>query len=170
MRHTIFATTLAFAAAISAPALACEPCAQKSEYLQGGIGYYDVINGNDSTVSGSMEYQGSSVYHGLRPVAGLLATGDGGVYGYAGGRWDLPLGTYPIIIAPSFTAGAYRQGEGKDLGHALEFRSGIEVDYQLENNHRVGVSFSHISNASIGNKNPGVEILQLTYAVPVSVF
>ncbi|HID90986.1 TPA: hypothetical protein EYP44_03395, partial [Candidatus Bathyarchaeota archaeon] len=38
---------------------------------------------------------------------------------------------------------------GKDLGGALEFRSGIEASYAFENDSRLGVAFNHISNASL---------------------
>ena len=52
------------------------------------------------------------------------------------------------------------------MDFALEFRSQIELAVRLENDIRVGVSFSHISNASFGEENPGVESLALTYVIP----
>ena len=38
--------------------------------------------------------------------------------------------------------------------------------YQLLNKDRVGISFGHISNANIGNKNPGAEIISISYQKP----
>ena len=38
--------------------------------------------------------------------------------------------------------------------------------YQLKNKNRIGLSFGHISNANLGDKNPGVEIISLSYQVP----
>jgi len=35
----------------------------------------------------------------------------------------------------------------------------------LKNENRIGLSFGHISNANIGDNNPGVEILSLSYQV-----
>ena len=52
------------------------------------------------------------------------------------------------------------------LGNNIEFRTTLEVSYQLENEDRIGISFGHISNANIGNKNPGVEIISLSYQKP----
>jgi len=36
----------------------------------------------------------------------------------------------------------------------------------MQNKNRIGLSFSHISNANLGNKNPGVEIISLSYQIP----
>ena len=44
------------------------------------------------------------------------------------------------------------------MGNKLEFRTTLELSYQLNNDDRIGFSLGHISNANIGNKNPGVEI------------
>ena len=69
-------------------------------------------------------------------------------------------------FTPSFAFGYYDDGEGKKLGHNLEFRTTIEISYNLKNNNRIGFSLGHISNANIGDKNPGVEIISLSYQVP----
>ena len=55
---------------------------------------------------------------------------------------------------------------GKKLGNDLQFRTALEVSYELKNKNRIGISFSHISNANLGNKNPGVEILSFSYQIP----
>ena len=54
----------------------------------------------------------------------------------------------------------------KKLGNKIEFRTTFEVSYQLENLERIGISFGHISNANIGDVNPGVEIISLSYQKP----
>ena len=61
--------------------------------------------------------------------------------------------------------GIYDNGNGKELGNTIEFRTTLEVSYQLKNENRIGFSFGHISNANIGEKNPGVEILSLSYQI-----
>ena len=45
------------------------------------------------------------------------------------------------------------------------FNHGKE-DFVVNNNDRIGFSFGHISNANIGNKNPGVEIISFSYQKP----
>ena len=71
-----------------------------------------------------------------------------------------------LFFTPSFGAGIYDDGSGKKLGNDLQFRTALEVSYELKNKNRIGIAFSHISNANLGNKNPGVEILSLSYHVP----
>ena len=71
-----------------------------------------------------------------------------------------------FYLIPSIGIGAYDEGDGKDLGHTIEFRSSIEVSYELKNKNRIGLSLSHISNANIADKNPGVEVLSLSYQIP----
>ena len=93
-------------------------------------------------------------------------TNEGSVYGYGGLNWDIPILDSQLYLIPNFMIGAYSQGDGKDLGHALEFRSGLELAYQLPSSHRVGIAFNHISNASLGDKNPGAETLLINYQVP----
>ena len=42
----------------------------------------------------------------------------------------------------------------------------LEFSYQLENKNRIGISFGHISNANLGNKNPGTEVISISYQKP----
>ena len=69
-------------------------------------------------------------------------------------------------LTPSFGAGYYDDGDGKKLGNKVEFRTTLEISYQFENSNRIGISFGHISNANLGNKNPGVEIISLSFQKP----
>ena len=70
------------------------------------------------------------------------------------------------IFTPSLGFGYYDRGSGKKLGHEVQFRTTIEFSYELKNSNRLGLSFSHTSNANLGNKNPGVEVITLSYQVP----
>ena len=56
-------------------------------------------------------------------------------------------------------------GDGKKLGYNIEFRTTLEVSYQLKNKNRIGFSVGHISNANIADNNPGVEVLSFSYQV-----
>ena len=71
-----------------------------------------------------------------------------------------------MIFTPSIGFGYYDNGSGKNLGNDLQFRTTLELSYKLKNENRVGISIGHISNANLGDKNPGVEIISLTYQVP----
>ena len=72
-----------------------------------------------------------------------------------------------LILTPSLAVGHYHQGKGKDLGHLIEFRSSIELSYQLKNQSRIGALFCHLSNASLRVHNPGTECFMLFFALPL---
>lgn len=102
----------------------------------------------------------------FRPLIGAMATARGSFYGYIGINFDLLFADH-IHFSPGFAAGYYRQGKGKNLGYPIEFRSGVELAWQFSDWHRLGFHFYHLSNASIGNRNPGEESLVLFYDIPI---
>ena len=89
----------------------------------------------------------------LSHITGLLFTSDNAAYIYTGVQGQYSIGALNII--PSFTPGFYNQGDGKDLGHAIEFKSEIQLSLDLPRDSQFGFSYNHLSNASLGDKNPG---------------
>ena len=89
----------------------------------------------------------------LSPITGVLITSDNAGYIYTGVQAQYKIGV--LNITPSFTPGLYHEGDGKDLGHLLEFKSEIQLSLDLSQNSELGFSYNHISNASLGDKNPG---------------
>jgi hypothetical protein len=89
----------------------------------------------------------------LSPITGVLITADNAGYIYTGVQAQYKIGT--LNITPSFTPGLYHEGDGKDLGHMLEFKSEIQLSFDLSKNSELGFSYNHLSNASLGDKNPG---------------
>ena len=89
----------------------------------------------------------------LSPITGFMITADNASYVYTGVQAQYSLGTLNVI--PSFTPGLYNQGDGKDLGHLLEFKSEVQLSLDLPKNTQFGFSYNHLSNASLGDKNPG---------------
>ncbi len=85
----------------------------------------------------------------MRPIIGGFATSDGGTYGYVGANYDVTLMPNQLYLVPNFSVGAYSDGSGRQLGGTLEFRSGIELDYQLPNTQQVGIAFNHIPTGMI---------------------
>ncbi len=141
--------------------------AQAADYLTGYIGWHDFIDDEDESTELGIEYRFHPIDYGFRPTLGFNVTTDGSLYGYGGFNWDVPLVTNELYLIPNFMAGLYSEGDGKDLGGAIEFRSGIELAYQMPNEHRVGIAINHISNASIYDKNPGAETLLINYSIPM---
>ena len=89
----------------------------------------------------------------LSPITGALITGDNAAYIYTGVQAQYKIGA--INFTPSFTPGLYHEGDGKDLGHLIEFKSELQFSLDLSNDSELGFSYNHISNASLGDKNPG---------------
>lgn len=148
-------------AASPPPALADDPA-----FLSFGAGYYD-INDNMDAGEFRIEYRGSTKFWIFKPFAGAMATTDSAFYGYGGVLTDVYFGKR-FVLTPSFAAGLYADGDGKDLGHVVEFRSGIEASWRFDSRARLGVLFYHISNASLDDNNPGTEVLSLTYSLPLN--
>ena len=89
----------------------------------------------------------------LSPITGAMITGDNAAYFYTGVQAQYKIGSFNFT--PSFTPGYYSKGDGKDLGHALEFKSELQLSLELPKDSQFGLSYNHLSNASLGDKNPG---------------
>ena len=150
-----------------------------------GIGIYDVkFDGSSSNYATDLRYerrfdntiidigpeQDNFFY--LKPFTGIELTSDSAFYLISGIYLEDNIGDLVKgkdnnwNFTPSFGIGYYNDGNGKKLGNKIEFRTTLEFSYQLVNKDRIGVSFGHISNANIGNKNPGAEIISISYQKP----
>ena len=89
----------------------------------------------------------------LSPVTGFMMTADSATYAYTGVQAQYKIGV--LNLTPSFTPGIYHEGDGKDLGHLIEFKSELQISLDLSKTSELGFSYNHISNASLGDKNPG---------------
>ena len=97
----------------------------------------------------------------LSPITGGFLTEKSAFYLYTGAQAEYNLGL--ITITPSFAPGYYNSGDGKDLGYALEFKSEIQVSLDLSDSTELGISYNHISNASLGDKNPGANSYMINF-------
>jgi len=114
-------------------------------------------NGARSTLFG-IQHQNENLYRNsflgvLSPITGFMMTADNAKYAYTGVQAQYKIGALNII--PSFTPGLYGEGDGKDLGHIIEFKSELQLSIDLLQNTELGFSYNHLSNASLGDKNPG---------------
>ena len=133
-----------------------------SDEKTSGINFYSGMfdfsdHGKRSNLFG-IEHQNENLYRDtfigrVSPVTGAMITGDGAGYAYTGFEINYALG--PLNVTPSFAPGYYHQGEGKDLGHPIEFKSEVQVSLDLGDTTNFGMSYNHVSNASLGEKNPG---------------
>ena len=94
-----------------------------------------------------------SYFENLQPVTGAMITADNATYFYKG--FQIQNGDGAFKFTPSFTPGLYFEGDGKDLGHVIEFKTELQISFEISSNSELGFSYNHISNASLGDKNPG---------------
>lgn len=102
----------------------------------------------------------------LQPLAGGMATSAGAVNAFLGLSAGVRAGRH-VDLRFSFAPGYYAKGGGKDLGHAIEFRSAIGVAVGLGGRRSIGIEYAHLSNGGLGRRNPGEESLVLTLALPL---
>ena len=150
-----------------------------------GLGIYDIkFDGSEKNQAVDFRYEYRSDkslinigpeednFFFLKPFFGVEYTNDSASYFLTGIYFEDNLGELfegnksKLFFTPSFGAGIYNDGSGKKLGNDLQFRTSFEISYELKNKNRIGVSFSHISNANLADKNPGVEILSFSYHIP----
>ena len=138
------------------------------DFLTIGGGAFDM---NDDRTAGQFEFQIrlNNKFWIFKPQLGMFVTTDSAFYAYGGVLVDVFLGRR-VVLSPSFSAGVFHDGDGKDLGSAIEFRSALELAYRFDDRSRLGIQFGHLSNASIDDNNPGEEFLMLNYSMPTTVF
>jgi len=76
---------------------------------------------------------------------------------WLGARW---------VVTPKFAAGLYHDGSGLDLGNDVEFREGVVLSW-VGRRLRLGTGFYHASNGGLGEHNPGTEVLEVVFGLPI---
>ena len=122
------------------------------------IGNFDFSDDKQKAILVGFQHQNEDLYRdtflgNLSPITGALITADNASYFYTGVQANYTIGS--LNFTPSFTPGYYNKGNGKDLGHALEFKSEVQLSLDLPKESQFGFSYNHLSNASLGDKNPG---------------
>ena len=148
------------------------PASPPPGHLAIGVGRFDAIDNDEQQPATDLrlEYRfAHSLYsHGavrVLPFVGLEATSDRAAFGLAGLIAEVCYG--PLTLSPGLAVGAYDDGDGRKLGATTEFRSQFELGYAFAGGHRVAAALSHISNADLGDENPGVEVISLYYFYPL---
>jgi len=129
-------------------------------------GMFDFSDHNQAAGIIGLQHQNDNLFREsflgrLSPITGGFITENSAVYVYTGAQAEYDLGLF--TITPSFAPGYYSSGNGKDLGHALEFKSEIQMSLNLSDSTQFGMSYNHISNASLGDKNPGANSYMINF-------
>ena len=132
-------------------------------------GTFDVIDkeGDDQTTLFGIEHKNPNLFRDtflgkFKPITGAFMTGNSSVYLYTGIEGQYGIGHLKIL--PSFSPGYYEEGDGKDLGSALEFKSEVKIGLDIFENSKLSYSYSHISNNDWGETNPGTDNQHVTFS------
>jgi len=122
------------------------------------VGNFDFSDDKKSAVLVGLQHQNENleketIIGNISPITGGFITEDNAVYIYTGFEWNIEMGA--LTFTPSFAPGLYEEGDGKDLGHVIEFKSEVQFSYDFSDTSKIALSYNHLSNASIGDKNPG---------------
>ena len=131
----------------------------KQDQLNFFVGNFDFSDDKQKAVLIGFQHQNEDLNRNtflgnVSPITGGFITDNSAAYIYTGVEWNVDMGS-GLMFTPSFAPGLYHEGNGKDLGHILEFKSEVQLSYIPSDSTRLGVSYNHVSNASLGDKNPG---------------
>ena len=129
-------------------------------------GSYDYDDDNTSTLYGLNYHLSDSTFSvfdliDLNPVIGGFVTAKSATMFYSG--FETNIGQDSIYLNLSSSAGIYSNGDGKDLGNVLQFKSEVNLFYRLGKSSRVGLGSHHISNAGLSSVNPGTNNFYLIF-------
>ena len=130
------------------------------------IGNFDFSDDKQAAILFGLQHQNESLTRdsflgNISPITGGFITENSAAYIYSGIEWNVDLGSFEFV--PSFAPGLYHEGDGKDLGHVLEFKTEVQLSYGFSKDSSVGISYNHVSNASLGDKNPGANSYMFNY-------
>ena len=136
---------------------------------EAALGYGDVIF-QDKTIGREtyVTYAFGLTYGPFQPVIGASVTDSGDAWIGFGATYTANFAANRLYARMSLMPGYYSHGNGPDLGHDLEFRSGLELGYRANNGIKIGISYDHRSNAELASVNPGMETLQLRVSIPLN--
>ena len=122
------------------------------------IGNFDFSDHKQAALLVGFQHQNQnlsrdSMLGNISPITGGFVTENLGAYIYTGVEWNLNIGS--LLFTPSFAPGLYHKGDGKDLGHILEFKTEVQFSYELSASTNFGFSYNHLSNANLAKDNPG---------------
>jgi lipid A 3-O-deacylase len=157
---------LLLAAAVAAPEAHPDFAPGARATLDVSAGAFEIAHPDERAAEVGLKYRASGHLWLLHPIAGAMATSDGAFNLFGGFSIDLPLGKGPLVRG-SFAPGYSNRGHGKDLGYALEFRSSVEIGWRFDAGWSLGVEWYHLSNARLGDKNPGDASLLVTLTLPL---
>ncbi len=151
------------AAELAGPVSASEQPTQGNDIVL--IGGVDNLRHVDKQAFGTINVRFANSYFGLQPFVQAGLAHGGSLYGGGGVLHSFQLARH-VWLTIGTGPGLFRhKGNDPDLGCAVEFASWVEVSTIAMGRH-IGLTFGHLSNAHLGSRNPGTEMIGLTLHLP----
>ena len=135
-----------------------EPKSYDSHQLNFFSGVFDMTNEAKNSELFGVQHSNEDLFKDtflgkISPITGFMMTAASATYLYTGVQAEYEIGK--LNLTPSFSPGYYTTGDGKDLGSPLEFKTEVQLSLELFPGSKLGYSYNHVSNAGLGDKNPG---------------
>lgn len=164
-------------AALSLAGLVCT--AQAQEATQGGIGLHYGVGDHYQRTELVYETPGLQLFKSDGNWGRVDLTGEFGVAYWTANGSRSPSHVWQFNAIPMFrwwmserfyveagigaTAFTHTRFADENISTAFQFGDHIGMGFLVTPNNRLGLRYSHFSNASIKRPNPGLDVLQLTY-------
>lgn len=165
-RHSLLHRYSTYLSALILLVLSTITHADESRDVVVSAGAYDVFENAATEIGIEYRLEPLESVTTLVPAAGVGINSDNDYWLYAGLRYDLDFAD-SWVFTPHISAVLYEHGDGIDLGGNIQFRTGAELAYKLENGSRIGVGIYHLSNFGLEDENPGAESLIINYSFPL---
>ena len=97
----------------------------------------------------------------LQPSYSISVTDEGGLWAGAGFIRKVRVSDY-VNFNFDFSPGIYNRGNEEDLGGWLMFRSGVEIEYKVNDYWNMSIGYDHRSSGDLWKYNPGMETLKFS--------
>jgi hypothetical protein len=131
-----------------------------------GTGIFNALNGTGACGLLEVSYYPKIKCLIFSPSGGIIVTTCTSYGIYAGIVFPFRI-FKGLYINCSFAPTLWCRRDGIDLGYPLEFRTGVEVAWTYNSKIRLGIEFTHLSNAGIALENPGSENLAVFIGIPI---
>ncbi|TVP73414.1 MAG: acyloxyacyl hydrolase [Rhodobacteraceae bacterium] len=114
-----------------------------------------------------LRYMGQPFFRNLQPVLGLSVASDRSAWVGAGSALTWRPGDGPAFVRITSMAGLHRNGQGRDLGGPIQFRTALDFGLARPGGFEFGIGVDHRSSARIYRPNPGLNTAYFFASVPL---
>lgn len=164
--HSLLRRYLASLSAITLLAFSIVTHADDSEEIVVSVGAYDAFENTSTEIGIEYRFKPLESVENLTPAVGIGANSDDDYWLYGGFRYRMGF-AQKWVFSPHIAAVLYEHGDGIDLGGNLQFRTGADIAYTLQNKSRIGIGIYHLSNFGLDDENPGTESIIINYSFPL---